>query len=155
MCGWRKLPYFSSLVHLEIRSVFLSLGSGPVTCITNRIGHKSGCTSFWVQVLRNSSFYFLSSRTLGLREEADYLETIMLWRKLKMPQVLKSELYMEREREIYNGYRGARHELRSHLRSESCTITDERPNWILSKVLTQKIVNKISHFKPQGFGGFC
>lgn len=49
--------------------------------------------------MRNSSFYFLSSRTLGLREEADYLETVMLRRKLKMPQVLKSELYMERERE--------------------------------------------------------
>lgn len=33
----------------------------------------------------------------------------MLRRKLKMPQALKSELYMERERERDNGYRGARH----------------------------------------------
>ena len=47
--------------------------------------------------MRKGRFYFLSSRTGSLKEEADYL--VMLRRKLKMPQALKSELYMERERE--------------------------------------------------------
>ena len=49
--------------------------------------------------MRKGRFYFLSSRTGSLKEEADYLDTVMLRRKLKMPQALKSELYMERERE--------------------------------------------------------
>lgn len=136
MCGWRKLPYISSLAHLEMRSVFLSLGSSPVTCITNRIGHKSGCTSFWVQVLRNSRFYFLPSRTGSLREEADYLETVMLWRKLQIPQVLKSELYVERERE------------RETVGTEGPDMWVKKPSWKVNHVQSQMSIPTEPFLKP-------
>ena len=96
---WMEKPSnFSSLVHLEMRSVFLSLGSGPVTCITNRIGHKSGCTSFWVQVLRKSRFYFLSSRTGSLKEALRLSCWEENWRCHRPWKV--SCTWREREREI-------------------------------------------------------
>lgn len=144
---WIKKASISSISlpsRNEIYIPFSWLWEGPVTCITNRIGQKSRSTSFWVQVLRNSSFYFLSFRTLVLGEEADYPETACCeeaWGH-HMDRSWKLRCTW-RDRED-KGYRGARHVSgEAILEVNPIQITDEHTRWTLSKFLTHKIVNKI------------